>query len=120
MANISDSQREDDLWIAQSLGDASNWKNLSEDERNILRRKQAWYTIVAIILALGIGVLSVIILCKGAKVTLATSALTIIGAVFPAMEKVVSGSLEYFKSKKTKEFMPPNLNLCVAISIFMP
>ena len=95
-------QQQNDLWIKQSLGAASNWEELDEADRVSLRKAAAWYAIIAIGLAIGVGILSFTILQDGAKATLVTSSLAIIGAVFPAIEKVVSGSMEYFESTNEK------------------
>lgn len=95
-------QQQDDLWIKQSLGAASNWEKLAEADQASLRKAAAWYAIIAIGLAVGVGILSFTILQDGAKATLVTSSLAIIGAVFPAAEKVVSGSMEYFESTNEK------------------
>ena len=91
-------QQQNDLWIKQSLGAASNWEELDEADRVSLRKAAAWYAIIAIGLAIGVGILSFTILQDGAKATLVTSSL----AIFPAIEKVVSGSMEYFESTNEK------------------
>ena len=98
----NDRQKQNDLWIKQSLGNASNWEELDENDRNSLRKTMALYILFAIILVSCITFLSLTILQHGAKATLVTSSLTIIGAVFPAMGKVTSESIEYFESTNQK------------------
>lgn len=97
-----DAREQNDLWIKQSLGDVSNWEGLDEAGRNSLRKTAALHTLLSIILVLCVALLSVTILQHGAKATLVTSSLAIIGAVFPAIGKVVSGSIEYFESINQK------------------
>lgn len=98
----NDRQKQNDLWIKQSLGNASNWEELDENDRNSLRKTMALYILFAITLVSCITFLSLTILQHGAKATLVTSSLTIIGAVFPAMGKVTSESIEYFESTNQK------------------
>lgn len=102
-------QQQNDLWIKQSLGAASNWEELDEADRVSLRKAAAWYAIIAIGLAIGVGILSFTILQDGAKATLVTSSLAIIGAVFPAIEKSCRDRWDTL-NQQTRNFMLQNLN----------
>ncbi|GDY88744.1 hypothetical protein MCC01971_03620 [Bifidobacteriaceae bacterium MCC01971] len=94
----NDEVSKDDLWIAQSLGDISNWRKLDDDDRAFLRRKQGLYALMGWVLAIALVVLSVFILRAGAKAPLLTSGLAIVGAVFPAAGKLTTSPVEYFES----------------------
>lgn len=43
----NDRQKQNDLWIKQSLGNASNWEELDENDRNSLRKTMALYILFA-------------------------------------------------------------------------
>ena len=114
----NDEVSKDDLWIAQSLGDISNWRKLDDDDRAFLRRKQGLYALMGWVLAIALVVLSVFILRAGAKAPLLTSGLAIVGAVFPAAGKLCGEKRQAAKLRLLSSYFNAYALLLVIAAFF--
>ena len=87
-----------DRWLILSLGEKRNWESLTEEERTKLRKTQRRCVKVVYGLVFLLMVMSMTLLLSGGKTGSLTSALAIIGAVFPAVGRFLSKPIEHYYS----------------------
>ncbi|MFY4636351.1 hypothetical protein ACOVJL_05810 [Scardovia wiggsiae] len=84
--------------LIKLLGNVENWEKLRDEERNYVRHIMGRCICFAYCLVGILMLLSWFIIVSGHKMSVLTSALAIIAAVFPAGEKVLSRPIEYYES----------------------
>lgn len=87
-----------DGWLILSLGEKKNWESLTEEERTKLRKTQCKCKISVYVLVFLLMIMSWVLLFSGGKTGSLTSALAIIGAVFPALGRCLSKPMEHYHS----------------------